>query len=90
MNVLGVCIICASIFRLIQYFIFSDLKQSRKRLLELLPDANHEIDVVEPALTLYLALLRGLIQAPESTDSSKMRHAIRFRWSHSVLGTTPE
>lgn len=30
--------------------------------MELLPDANHEIDEVEPALTLYLALLRGLIQ----------------------------
>ncbi|KAF2352749.1 BRO1 domain [Trinorchestia longiramus] len=58
--------------------------------MELLPDANHEINVVEPALTLYLALLRGLIHAPDSTDWSKLRHALRFRWSHSVLGNPPE
>ncbi|KAK8750359.1 hypothetical protein OTU49_014791 [Cherax quadricarinatus] len=72
--------------------ICSDLRQARLRLLELLPDANHEIDVVEPALTLYLALLRGLIEVPEgqSSDWSKLRHAIRFRWTHSVLGNPPE
>ncbi|KAK4324073.1 hypothetical protein Pmani_005258 [Petrolisthes manimaculis] len=72
--------------------ICSDLKQARVRLLELLPDANHEINVVEPALTLYLSLLRGLIESPdeESTDSSKIRHALRFRWTHSMLSNTPE
>lgn len=72
--------------------ICSDLKQSRKRLLELLPDANHEISVVEPALMLYLALLKGLIHCPEGegTDWSKLRHALRFKWSHSMLGNTPE
>ncbi|KAA0185321.1 hypothetical protein HAZT_HAZT003254 [Hyalella azteca] len=57
-----------------------DLKQSRKRVLELLPDANHEISVVEPALTLYLALLRGLIYAPDSTDWSKLRHSLRSQF----------
>ncbi|XP_071515463.1 BRO1 domain-containing protein BROX-like isoform X1 [Panulirus ornatus] len=72
--------------------ICSDLRQARSRLLQLLPDANHEIDVVEPALTLYLSLLRGVIEAPEGESSgwSKMRHAIRFRWTHSMLGNTPE
>ncbi|XP_063588904.1 BRO1 domain-containing protein BROX-like [Penaeus indicus] len=68
----------------------SDLRQARARLLELFPDANHEIDVVEPALTLYLALLRGLIEAPEGSDWSKLRHSVRFRWTHSMLGSTPE
>ena len=61
-------------------------------MLELLPNANHEIDVVEPALTLYLSLLRGLIEVPEgeSSDWSKLRHAVRYRWSHSMLGTKAE
>ncbi|KAK8399365.1 hypothetical protein O3P69_003465 [Scylla paramamosain] len=70
----------------------SDLKQARARLLELLPNANHEIDVVEPALTLYLSLLRGLIEVPEgeNSDWSKLRHALRYRWSHSMLGTKAE
>lgn len=70
----------------------SDLKQARARLLELLPNANHEIDVVEPALTLYLSLLRGLIEVPEgeTSDWSKLRHAVRYRWTHSMLGTKPE
>ncbi|XP_068217945.1 BRO1 domain-containing protein BROX-like [Palaemon carinicauda] len=72
--------------------ICSDLKQARTRLLQLIPDANHEIDVVEPALTLYLSLLRGTIEAPEGEHSgwSKIRHAIRFRWTHSMQGNTPE
>ncbi|KAG7154059.1 BRO1 domain-containing protein BROX-like [Homarus americanus] len=72
--------------------ICSDLRQSRLRLLQLLPDANHEIDVVEPALTLYLSLLRGLIEVPEDQSSgwSKLRHSIRFRWTQSMLGNTPE
>ncbi|MCL4145815.1 UNVERIFIED_CONTAM: hypothetical protein GTU68_005802, partial [Idotea baltica] len=72
--------------------IFSDLKQARLRLLELTPNANHEIDVYEPALTLYLSLLRGLVYPPEdqTSDWSKIRHAIRFKWTNSILGSTPE
>lgn len=72
--------------------ICSDLKQARYRLLQLIPDANHEIEVIEPALTLYLSLLRGVIEAPEGENSgwSKIRHALRFRWTHSMLGNTPE
>uniref|UniRef100_A0A2P2I9C9 BRO1 domain-containing protein BROX-like n=1 Tax=Hirondellea gigas TaxID=1518452 RepID=A0A2P2I9C9_9CRUS len=72
--------------------ICSDLKQARKRLLEMLPDANHEISVVEPALMLYLAVLRGLIHPPEEegTSWSKLRHAVRFKWTNSMLGNTPE
>ncbi|KAB7505141.1 BRO1 domain-containing protein BROX [Armadillidium nasatum] len=72
--------------------ICSDLKQARLRFLELTPNPNHEIDTFEPALALYLSLLRGLVQVPEdeSSDWSKLRHSIRFRWTHSVLGTIPE
>ena len=44
--------------------IISDLKQSRTRLLELLPDPHHTIDQMETALKLYMALLRGFLLQP--------------------------
>jgi len=69
--------------------IMSDLKQSRTRMLELLPDPHHTIDQVETALKLYMALLRGLILQPgETTAASKLSSALTFRWSESLLGST--
>jgi len=68
--------------------ICSDLKQSRLRVLELLPDPNHEAEQLETALNLYLALLRGLLEAPaEGTQVSKLRMALTYRWNDSLLGT---
>ena len=86
-------------------YFFSDLKQARARLLELLPDPHHDIPKVESALKLYLAVLRGFLEPPSNqshktdgdsaptsgTRASKLRLAVRFRWSQSMLGTgTPE
>ena len=69
--------------------IISDLKQSRARLLELLPDPHHNIDQMETALKLYMALLRGfLLQPGDTVADSKLRSALTFRWSESVLGAT--
>ena len=83
-------------------FFYSDLKQARARLLELLPDPHHDVPKVEAALKLYLAVLRGFLEPPNGqgnksgedggssggTRASKLRHAVRFRWSQSMLGTT--
>ena len=44
--------------------IISDLRQSRARLLELLPDPHHTIEQMETALKLYMALLRGFLLQP--------------------------
>lgn len=69
--------------------IVSDLKQSRARLLELLPDPHHTSEQVETALRLYLALVRGLLLQPgETTAPSKLRTALTYRWSDSILGGT--
>jgi hypothetical protein len=38
--------------------ILGDLRQSRARVLELLPDPNHTHDQISTALKLYLALAR--------------------------------
>ena len=80
----------------------SDLKQARARILELLPDPHHDIPKVETALKLYLAVLRGFLEPPSNankqsgeesnasggTRASKLQHAVRFRWSQSMLGTS--
>jgi len=69
--------------------IISDLKQSRARLLELLPDPHHTSDQIETALKLYMALLRGFLLQPGDTDAaSKLTTALNFRWSESVMGVT--
>ena len=72
--------------------------------MELLPDPHHDIPKIESALKLYLAVLRGFLEPPSpnnkspeeevasgGTRASKLRLAVRFRWSQSMLGTsTPE
>jgi len=69
--------------------IISDMKQSRARLIELLPDPHHTGEQMETALKLYMALLRGfLLQPGETATDSKLRSALTFRWSESVLGVT--
>jgi len=69
--------------------IVSDLKQSRARLLELLPDPHHTSDQVETAVRLYLSLARGLLLQPgEATAASKLRSSLTFRWTDSLLGST--
>jgi len=66
--------------------IMGDLKQSRARILELLPDPNHTSEQINTALKLYLTLARGLLLQPgEGVAASKLCHALTFRWSDSVI-----
>lgn len=65
--------------------ICSDLKQSRTRLLDLLPDPHHTPDQMSTAVKLYLSVLRGLVESQEDSGASKLRHALKFKWSHSML-----
>ncbi len=43
----------------------SDLKRSRDRLLELLPDPHHTTEQLETALKLYACVFRGLLEAKD-------------------------
>jgi len=81
--------------------IIGDLKQSRARLLELLPDPHHSADQIDTALRLYLALVRGLLFQPNDsgrkidddngssgsspTAASKLCNVLTFRWSDSII-----
>ena len=55
--------------------IISDMKQSRARLIELLPDPHHTIDQMETALKLYMALLRGFLLQP-----GRIHHFLACHW----------
>ena len=52
-------------------FSFSDLKQARARILELLPDPHHDIPKVESSLKLYLAVLRGFLEPPSNQSNKR-------------------
>ena len=71
---------------------FSDLKQSRMRILELIPDPHHDVPKMETAMKLYFSIIRGFLEAATShggIQASKLRHSLRFRWTQSLLGPQP-
>ena len=72
-------------------YVFSELRQVRTKLLELISSPNHEVATVNSNLEAYLGLLHGCITSPdpESGGDSKLRHAVRFRWTNTLLGNTP-
>ncbi|OWF50492.1 BRO1 domain-containing protein BROX-like [Mizuhopecten yessoensis] len=69
--------------------IFTELRQTRNKLLELLTDPNHEPVTVEKATTDYFSLLMGLIQSFGEEADNKLRKAIKYKWTNSLLGNTP-
>jgi hypothetical protein len=69
-----------------------ELRAARTELLSLLPDPNHSGSTVDAALKKYLELLMGFIETPreDAGVGDKLRYALRFRWTNTMLGTTPE
>ncbi|XP_047107248.1 LOW QUALITY PROTEIN: BRO1 domain-containing protein BROX-like [Schistocerca piceifrons] len=73
--------------------ICSDLKQSRARLIQLFPDANHAPETVDVAFNQYMAIFIGFLTAPDSKNTgveSKMRYSVLFKWTHTLLGNKPQ
>ena len=70
------------------------LRKSRLQVIELMTDPSSDPEVVDKQLKQYLSLLMGLVfnyslnpnYGP--TDSSKLRHYIKFKWTDSLLGIT--
>lgn len=69
--------------------IFNELRQTRNKLLELLPDPNHDKSTIEKATTDYFSLLLGLIQ-PFDEGENKLRKALKFKWTNSLLGNVTQ
>ena len=64
------------------------MRQSRNKLLELLTDPNHEKSFVEKAITDYFSLFMGMIQPFDDSESeNKLRRAVKFKWTNTLLGT---
>lgn len=63
------------------------MRQTRNKLLELLTDPNHDTQTMQKAVSDYFSLLLGLIQPFEENESeNKLRRAIKYRWTNSLLG----
>ncbi|KAK7000021.1 Bro1 domain-containing protein brox [Biomphalaria glabrata] len=67
--------------------IFSDLRMTRTKLLDLLTDPENSKDVVEKAEAEYLGLLQGLCIPMEPNETeNKLRKLVKFVWRNSLHG----
>ncbi len=80
---------CTSTFKFVACF--SDLRMARGNLLDILANPNNEIPTLMTALNNYLSLLHGFKMSLDSNKpgDSKLRHAVKFRWTNTLLGNTP-
>ncbi|GAB1609744.1 BRO1 domain-containing protein BROX-like [Argonauta hians] len=69
--------------------IISDLRMTRNNLLELLTDPGHDKTTIVKAYTEYFGFLQGLYQASEGQTQNKLRNAIFFKWTNTILGKVP-
>ncbi|CAL1548579.1 unnamed protein product [Lymnaea stagnalis] len=70
--------------------IFSDLRMSRTKLLELLTDPGQARDVVDKAHAEYLGLLQGMCTPIDPSEpENKLRKLIKYKWSNTLLGNIP-
>lgn len=78
--------------------VFSDLKLSRARLLDLIRNANNTSDTIEPAFLSYLSFLYGFLWEVKPSEEeaqhvgrpnpSKLRNVLVFKWTHTLLGSS--
>ncbi|KAI1284937.1 BRO1 domain-containing protein BROX [Halotydeus destructor] len=70
--------------------ICSELRSSRSALIDMLADPTGDITATETQVNHYLSLLHGFITPLDTRGGdSKLRHFIRFKWTHSCLGNKP-
>uniref|UniRef100_A0A0N4ZM32 BRO1 domain-containing protein n=1 Tax=Parastrongyloides trichosuri TaxID=131310 RepID=A0A0N4ZM32_PARTI len=75
--------------------ICSELRLRRDQLFDKFSDASNNVDSVEEDFKKYMQFLYGFIYeiSPENNNStgkmkdSKLRHLIKFTWTHTMLGT---
>lgn len=69
----------------------SELRLTRNLLLDVMANPNNEPSALSAAVNNYLGLLDGFIVSldEEKAGDSKLRHAVRYRWTNTLLGNTP-
>lgn len=70
--------------------ICSELRQTRNLLLDVITNPNNEVSTLVSAVNNYLSLLHGFIVSmdEEKGGDSKLRHAVKYRWTNTLLGNT--
>ena len=69
---------------------FRELRHARVQLLDLISNPNNEIMTMNQAAEKYFSLLPGFVMAmDEKGGDSKLRYALKFRWTNTLLGGTP-
>src|SRR6218665_3371836 len=85
------CLFTCYITCLLITFVSSELRLTRNLLLDVMANPNNEPSALSAAVNNYLGLLDGFIVSldEEKAGDSKLRHAVRYRWTNTLLGNTP-
>lgn len=68
----------------------SELQRKRSKLVDSLSDPKEGMSTLDEQINGYLSLLLGMLNGPaDGGGKSKLRHLIRFKWTHTLLGPTP-
>lgn len=77
-------------FRNNNNLVLSELQRKRSKLVDSLSDPNEGMSTLDEQINGYLSLLMGMLNGPaDGGGKSKLRHLIRFKWTHTLLGPTP-
>lgn len=69
--------------------ICSDTRTARTYLLDVITDPNQDVATMDSASNGYLSLLHGFISTVDGSEGeSKLRYAIKFKWTNSLLGNS--
>lgn len=68
----------------------SELQRKRSHLIDSLSDPKESSIALDGQVNSYLSLLMGMLNGPvDGSEKSKLRHLIKFKWTHTLLGPTP-
>lgn len=73
----------------VDQFLFSELKKNRNALIESFSNEQAAESDLEDALNRYISFLIGFIDpvGTKTSESSRLRHIIKFKWTQTLLGS---
>lgn len=75
-------------------FVYREARQARMDLLNAISDPARDIESIEKNQEKYFGLLHGFITSLDpsqgGSDSSKVRHGVRFKWTNTLKGQAPQ
>ena len=71
----------------ISFYLYSDLKTTRAKLLSALTDPGNSIATIESAANQYISLLQGLCCNVGGQGESVLRKCVNFKWTNTIGGS---